>query len=117
MPTRMCKAGTPYIIDRTPGGKVFWGCRACDWMLETDSDEPIEHVCGRTEVIRLGDKIESALAAVGVTKDRWVSVKSLLGLPATCRCDARQTWLNQLDANLGLGEKLGAVKASLGWSD
>ena len=49
----------------------------------------------------LGDRIETALTAVGVTKERWGTLKGLIGLPNTCRCAERQIWLNQLGEQLG----------------
>ena len=66
-------------------------------------------------VVRLGDRIESALESFGVTKERYAAAKQAIGLPATCNCAARRDWLNRLDAELGLGEKLAAFRGLLGW--
>lgn len=109
-------AGAPYIIDTLTDGKTLWGCRACHWTHVAHDDQPIEHRCGRPEVVRLGDKIEGALASLGVTQDRWLAAKESLGLPATCNCDARRDWLNRLDEQLGLGEKLNKLTSFLGWT-
>lgn len=65
---------------------------------------------------RLGDRVEFALTSVGVTKERWQAVKASLNLPPTCRCEARQKWLNKLDESLGLGEKLADFTKAIGWS-
>jgi hypothetical protein len=108
--------GSTYIIDRTPEGKVIWGCRACDWTTITETDEPLGHVCGTSHVTRLGDRVESALTAVGVTKERWQGVRAAVGLPPGCNCNARKQWINKLDERLELGEKLDRFKAALGWS-
>jgi hypothetical protein len=107
--------GAPYIIDY-PNGKVLWGCRACDWTYEADNDEPIEHTCGSAQVVRLGDKLQSALEGIGITKERWQAAKQVLHLPPTCHCEARQEWLNKLDARLGIGENMNKLKTLLGWT-
>lgn len=88
-------------------------CRNCDWTLEADSPEPVEHVCGRKEAPKLGDRVEAALTGVGITKERWVAFKQKLGLPATCRCAARQKYLNDLGDELGEAAKA-AVAALFG---
>lgn len=49
----------------------------------------------------LGDRIEQALTAVGVTQDRWREFKGAMGLPKTCNCNARKKWLNQLGEAFG----------------
>ena len=64
---------------------------------------------------RLGDQIETALSAVGVTKTRWLAVKSIIGLPETCSCKERLAWLNRLDEQLELGEKMQELKKLLRW--
>lgn len=53
----------------------------------------------------LGDRVESALHSVGVTKERWAAFKGAMGLPATCNCEARQQYLNKLGDELGEAAK------------
>ena len=48
-----------------------------------------------------GDRVETALTAIGVTKERWSSFKSAFGLGPTCNCEARKDWLNQVGDQLG----------------
>lgn len=55
----------------------------------------------REPLPKLGDRVESALETIGVTKDRWKSFKSLMGLPATCNCESRKVYLNKLGDELG----------------
>lgn len=86
-------------------------CRNCDWTLEADSPEPVEHVCGRVAAPKLGDRVEAALTAVGVTKERWISLKKALGLPPTCSCDSRKLYLDRLGDEVG--EKAKAAVAAL----
>ena len=54
----------------------------------------------------LGDRLESLLTRVGLTKDRYREIKGELGLPPTCDCDKRQEWLNKV------GEKFGDAAKS-----
>jgi hypothetical protein len=44
---------------------------------------------------QLGDKMESMLESIGVTKDRYKAAKLALGFPPTCDCDKRKEWLNK----------------------
>jgi hypothetical protein len=108
--------GTAYIINRTSDGKCIWGCRRCDWTIITETDEPLEHQCGTAQVTRIGDRVESALTSLGITKERWEGVRATVGLPPGCSCNARKQWLNRLDQSLQLGEKLDRFSAALGWS-
>jgi hypothetical protein len=54
----------------------------------------------------LGDRTEKVLAKLGVTKDRYKSIKEKLGLLPSCSCDARKRWLNQVGRHLGIGADL-----------
>jgi hypothetical protein len=72
-------------------------CNACGNLLPRDYDEPPVHVCpGAKSEPGLGDAVESLLASIGITKDRYAQAKELFGLPATCSCDARREWLNRV---------------------
>jgi hypothetical protein len=44
---------------------------------------------------KLGDHVESLLASIGVTKERYGAVKQNLGLEPACDCPDRQAWLNK----------------------
>lgn len=114
-PRRTCiKPAATYITFLAPNYYLHQ-CRNCTWQLEAETDEPVEHRCGVKQVVRLGDKIEEGLTSLGITKERWIATKEQLGLPATCQCAERQAWLNKIDEQLGLGEKLGAFKNWMGW--
>lgn len=108
------KSAATYITTLAPGHYLHQ-CRNCTWQLEAETDEPVEHRCGVKQVVRLGDKIEEGLTSLGITKERWIATKERIGLPATCQCAERQAWLNKIDEQLGLGEKLGAFKNWMGW--
>lgn len=45
----------------------------------------------------LGDRIESSLISIGITKERWIEFKREHGLPPTCNCQQRQEMLNDAD--------------------
>jgi hypothetical protein len=96
-------------------GLYLWTCPNCPWQLEATSDEPIEHRCGVTQVVRLGDRIEAAFGKIGVTKEKYRGWKEVLGLPPACRCKERKEWLNRLDEKVGLGEKVAEFKNLMGW--
>jgi hypothetical protein len=53
------------------------------------------------EEFLLGDWIECHLTALGITKEKWVEIKSSVGLAPTCECDARKEWLNQVGTKFG----------------
>ena len=65
---------------------------------------------GRTaparKVIRLGDLTKQFFESFGVTEERYVAVKEALHLDSTCKCNARQEWLN------AMGDKLGVTEAA-----
>lgn len=44
----------------------------------------------------LGDNVETMLAALGITPERYVDVKQRFGLPPTCNCAGRKEWLNKV---------------------
>ena len=58
----------------------------------------------------LGDWVESRLTAVGMTKEKWVEIKSSVGLPPTCECEERQEWLNQVGTKFGAAMKSSFAK-------
>jgi hypothetical protein len=86
----------------TKGSKCLNGC---GYSLKRDYEKAPIRNCKTAEPasprLGLGDQIESALTAIGFTKERWLDTKESIGLPRTCNCTARQEWLNTL------GEKLG----------
>lgn len=80
---------------------VRWKCLACGTTARVPlSAERIVCVCDYVQLggVRpgLGDWIAAILHRVGVTPARYVQVKRLLGLEASCRCPHRQHWLNTL---------------------
>jgi hypothetical protein len=49
----------------------------------------------------LGDLVETALTSVGITKERWVAAKEIIGMPPACDCEDRKLYLNKLGEQLG----------------
>jgi len=45
---------------------------------------------------KLGDQVESAFNALGITEERYKATKELFGLPPTCGCADRKEWLNKV---------------------
>lgn len=63
------------------------------------------------EPIGLGDNMKRWLRSWGITKERYVEVKEMFGLPPTCNCDERQQWLNKIGAHFGIAtDKYGPNK-------
>lgn len=112
---RRPQPSTAYIADKLDG-QYLWRCRNCAWHAFSETDEPLEHRCGDAKIVRLGDRVELALESVGITKDRWIALKAKIGLPATCDCPSRKKWLSDLDASLGLGERIQLFTTKLGWT-
>ena len=49
---------------------------------------------------QLGDAVEKALTAVGVTKDRVEALTRTAGKPGGCGCAGRKKWLNEVGAKV-----------------
>lgn len=64
---------------------------------------------------RIGDQVEAALVSIGITKERYAAAKAVVGLPRPCNCSERRAWLNRLDLQLGIGEKMADLKKLLKW--
>lgn len=92
-------------------------CDECGYVLcRTFTRLPSCGRCGKAPLPLLGDRIESTLTSFGITKERVASTLEAIGLPPTCGgCEKRQQWLNQLDAQLGLTDKLAAFKQAMRW--
>jgi len=50
----------------------------------------------------LGDVMADFFESLGITKDRYKAAKAAMRLKATCGCDARRQWLNDLGESLGI---------------
>ena len=50
----------------------------------------------------LGDRVASALDAVGITKERVSAVAAVVGIE-DCGCAERQEWLNRVGHAVGIG--------------
>lgn len=61
---------------------------------------PVEGKVVRECLWQLGDDLEHALSAIGITQERWRAAKAQLGLPPTCNCDKRKAWLNRASVML-----------------
>jgi hypothetical protein len=89
-----------------PSLAVGTPCDGCGYRLKRDYPSTPRRTCGKRP--GLGDRIESALSAIGITPERWVATKELIGLPPTCGCMERKESLNRLDSWLReLGQRLG----------
>lgn len=84
-------------------------CAKCGFADETESAN-VRRRCkagGKCEFAAvkldpgLGDLVEVALAAVGITKARAVRVKRWLGLAGTCGCEKRKRLLNRFCRKVG----------------
>jgi hypothetical protein len=83
-------------------------CIRCGTKLPRDYDAPPVCECGRVRhnlglqpkhydpAPGLGDQVESLLASIGITEDRYKEVKEKFGLPPTCNCPARKEFLNRV---------------------
>lgn len=100
----------PCELGGDPHTELRSGCRACELYATRDDYNRLwggsglagipALVASQPKTVRLGDTLEAALAAVGVTKDR---VAAWLGRP--CGCKERQEKLNQLGDWLADGTK------------
>jgi len=63
--------------------------------------------------VRLGDKLADFFESLGITKDRYKAAKAAIGFKATCGCDARRQWLNDLGESLGIN---GAAAKLAAWT-
>ena len=71
----------------------------CPYGVAVDSLPPVDRslLLPATPAAGLGDMVASALAAIGITKQR---VEALVGGP--CGCDGRQSTMNAAGAWLGM---------------
>jgi hypothetical protein len=91
------------IVERIAGRYV---CRSCGQPL-SDQEKPHLGACGcdpihwqaRRPAPGLGDRVASALFAVGITKER---VSKALGVK-DCGCKKRQAQLNDIGRKFGIG--------------
>lgn len=111
---RTQQATTPRIARLTPT-LYLHTCPRCDWQLETETNEPVEHVCGSKKITRLGDRIEHALESVGITKEKYVGWKERFGLPPTCSCESRKRFLNKIGDELGDAARSAVEKSLSFW--
>lgn len=115
LPSRTCTAKPSTTLTQLTETLWLHQCRNCDWTLEADSPAPMEHVCGRDEVVRLGDQLKAGLEYVGIYEEDVAALLEKIGLP--CGCDARRKFLNKLDKAVGLGEKIESFKAFMKWGE
>lgn len=62
----------------------------------------------------LGDLAESFFKSLGITEERYRSVKVKLHLDPNCNCADRKRWLNEVGAKLGVD---GVVVKLARWMD
>jgi hypothetical protein len=51
----------------------------------------------------LGDYVAAGLSKVGITSERYVKAKALVGLKRKCHCPERQRKLNDIGRAIGIG--------------
>ncbi len=70
-------------------------------QLWLENGQFVEKVVGDDHTFLLGDWVETRLSSIGVTKEKWIEVKSDVGLAPTCDCDERKEWLNRIGTKFG----------------
>lgn len=60
----------------------------------------------------IGDLTKEFFGALGITEERYKAVKETLHLEPTCKCAARQEWLNAMGDELGI---TGVANRFAGW--
>ena len=77
-------------------------CKVCGREVATTAGPGRTHaICRQQDVsFQLGDELEKALTAIGITKDTYRKAKAAMGFPPTCNCDKRKEWLNQMGQRL-----------------
>lgn len=85
-------------------------CRFCGRQVKSPDCAKTYAPC-RNDDYHLGDELEKALTALGITQERWTGVKAALGLYPNCNCDKRKQWLNK--ASVLLQVKARALKNAL----
>lgn len=74
-------------------GEKGTACTGCGYRLKRDYATPPTRDC---QANGLGSYIEELLESIGITKDRYMEVKRMFGLPHRCNCDRRKEWLNKV---------------------
>jgi hypothetical protein len=77
-------------------------------MNETETNSDVSTPPG------LGDLAAQFFASLGVTEERYRSVKVKLHLDPNCNCADRRRWLNEMGAKLGMD---GVVLKLARWMD
>lgn len=49
----------------------------------------------------IGDWVEAHLSMIGMTKEKWIEIKTAVGAAPTCDCDERKEWLNRVGTKFG----------------
>lgn len=80
-------------------------CHSCPDNPQLNNTVYLTDTIAANQHSGLGDRIESALTAAGITKERWKAFKGAMGLPRTCNCDARKEYINKLGEQLGEAAK------------
>lgn len=62
-------------------------------------------------LVQVGDTFEDVLNRLGITQERWLTLKGLLQDDPKCNCEARKQWLNKTGAALQM--KVEQVQAVL----
>jgi len=83
---------------------------------ESENSEGKQPAAGRPGLGRLGlgDLAEDFFKSLGITEERYKSVKVTLHLDPKCNCADRKRWLNEVGAKLGVD---GVVVKMAQWMD
>lgn len=84
------------ISDNDDRGWRTYRCPLCGRRVQSPHPPELIHALCRGPSFRLGDKLEWALALVGITQERYVAWKVRNGGSAGCNCPARREWLNRV---------------------
>lgn len=77
-----------------------WTCGKCGWVID-DQKTPHRATCPICPTIRrptyvmVGDLVEKALSAVGITKPLVEKLTRTEGKTGGCGCAGRQKWMNE----------------------
>lgn len=76
------------MLEPTHGGQLW--IENGQFVEKTDGEEFL-----------LGDWMECHLTSLGITQEKWIEIKSSVGLAPTCKCEERKEWLNQVGTKFG----------------
>lgn len=94
-PVRMARVKSTYQGPDLSGIEAKHGGQL--WL---ENGEITERLSDGTEYL-VGDWVEAHLTRIGMTKERWIEIKTAVGAAPTCDCDERKEWLNRVGTKFG----------------